>query len=214
MRNKPHPLQLAASLVIDYFRWSQLAPMITMWLFAMLMIFMLFFVNHQDETVDGVVGMVNWVAELPVVGPPLVEWMKSNEGEDGVLHFGGNDFKVTAMKVWVVLSLILMVLGWLTNLVFGPFQPLTLKRKLGFAGLGSLALLTGFFGVRFLSPELFNGPASPWILNFVAIAVLVFLVSVWCLSVAHVLGLVSRSLAASPMAEAAPDELKIDTREP
>lgn len=201
MRNKTHPLQILGSLVIDYFRWSQLAPMITMWLFAALMMFMMFFVNHQEETVDGIAGVANWVTELPVVGPPFVEWLKSNEVEDGVLHFGGDDFKVAAMKIWALGSLLLMVLGWLANLLFGPFQPATLKRKLAYAGLGSLALMAGFVAVYFLSPGLFNGTTLPWMLNFAAIALLVFLVSVWCLSIAHVLGLLSRSLAGSGSAK-------------
>ena len=206
MRNKTPPLQLLGSLVIDYFRWSQLAPMITIWLFAALMMFMMFFVNHQDETVDGIAGVVTWVTELPVVGPPFIDWLKSNETENGVLHFGGDDFKVAAMKVWVILSLLLMVLGWLTNVLFGPFRPMTLKRKLGFAGLGSLVLVAGFLGVYFLSPGLFNGTALPWILNFAAIALLVFLISVWCLSIAHALGLLSRSLAGSHSVEVSSED--------
>jgi len=36
MKNKPHPLQFFGSMLIDYFRWSQLAPMITMWFFAVM----------------------------------------------------------------------------------------------------------------------------------------------------------------------------------
>lgn len=212
MRNKPHPLQFFGSLLIDYLRWTQLAPMITMWLFAALMVFMLYFVNHQDETVGGVAATVGWVAELPVVGPSFIEWMKKHETDEGVLHFGGDDFKTAAMKIWVVLSLVLMVIGWLASLLFGPFQPLTLKRKLGFAALGSLALMAAFVGVYFLSPELINGTATQLTLNFVGIPLLLFLVSCWCLSVAHVLGLFSRSLAGSQISKASPeDELKIDT---
>lgn len=197
MKDKTHPLQLVISLVIDYIRWSQLAPMITVWFFAVLMIFLLYFVDHQDQTVDGMAAVLGWVAELPVVGPSFTEWAENRATEDGALHFGGDDFKVAAVKIWVALSLILMVLGWLASLLFGPFQPLTLKRKLAFAGLGSLALVAGFFGVYFLSPGLFNGTAAQWTLNFTGIALLVFLVSAWCLTIAHALGLLSQSLTSS-----------------
>jgi hypothetical protein len=210
MRNELHPIQLVGSLVIDYIRWSQLAPMITMWFFAMLMVFMLFFVNHQDETLDGMAAAAGWVAELPLVGPSFIEWMEKRETDEGVLHFGGDDFKVAALKIWVLLSLVLMVIGWLARLLFGPFQPLTLKRKLGFAGLGSLVLLAGFLSVYFLSPGLFNGTAVQWTLNFTGIALLVFLVSAWCLSIAHALGLFSRSVAGLKIGNTSPeDDLKI-----
>lgn len=206
MRNKPHPLQFFGSMVIDYFRWSQLAPMITLWFFAALMVFMLYFVNHQDETVGAVAAVVEWVAELPVIGPSFTEWMANSATDDGVLHFGGDDFKAGAMKIWLLLSLVMMVIGWLASLLFGPFQPLTLKRKLGFAGLGSLALIAGFTGVYFLNPESFNATPAKLIMNFVGIALLLFLVSVWCLSIAHVLGLFSRSLLASQISQATPED--------
>lgn len=210
MKNNQHPMQLVGSLVIDYFRWSQLAPMITIWFFAVLMVFLLYFVNHQDETVDGMAAVAGWVAELPVVGPPFIEWMEDRATDEGVLHFGGDDFKVAAVKAWALLSLVMMVIGWLARLLFGPFQPLTLKRKLGFAGLGSLALVAGFVGVYYLSPGLFNGTAVQWTLNFAGIAILVFLVSAWCLSIAHALGLLGRSVATLEIGKASPeDELKI-----
>jgi len=212
MRNKPHPLQFFSSLVIDYIRWSQLAPMITMWFFAALMVFMLYFVNHQDETVTGAAAVVSWVAELPVVGPSFIEWMEKRETDEGALHFGGDDFKVVAMKIWVLLSLAMMVTGWVANLIFGPFQPLTLKRKLGFAGLGSLAFIAGFFGVYLLSPGLFNATPTQLTLNSVGIALLLFLVSVWCLSISHMLGLFGRSLGDAQISKTSPeDELRINT---
>ena len=190
-------MQLIGSLVIDYIRWSQLAPMVTVWLFAVLMMFLMFFVDHQDKTVDGIAAVARWITELPVIGPSFVEWMEEHAGDEGVLHFGGDDFKKVAMKIWMLGSLALMVIGWLARLLFGPFQPLTLKRKLGLAGLGCLALMTGFLAVYFLSPGLFAGTAVQWALNFAGIALLVFMVSTWCLSIAHALGLFSRSLTDS-----------------
>lgn len=194
MKKNPHPAQLFGSLLIDYFRWSQLAPMITMWFFALLMVFLLFFINHQDETLDGIWAMAEWVAKLPVIGPPFYNWIVGHETSDGVLHFGGNDFKSTAMKAWAILSLLLMVLGWLASILFGPFQPWTLKRKLGITGLACGVLMVSFLGVYLLNPEMYNGSMIRWVMTFAGIAVFLFLVSAWCLSIAHALGLLSRSL--------------------
>lgn len=185
--------------------------MITMWCFAILMVFLMYFINHQDQTVDGLAALLGWVAELPVAGPSFVEWMKQHEAEEGVLHFGGTDFKVVAMKAWAILSLVLMVVGWLASLLWGPFQPMTLKRKLVIAGWASLALIVIFLGVYFLSPDLFNGALIQWALTFTGIAFFVFLISVWSLSIAHVLGLVSQSLVTSQISNASPQsEFKIN----
>jgi len=194
MKNDPHPLQIFGSLLIDYFRWSQLAPMITMWFFALLMVFVLFFVNHQDETWDSIGGVAEWVTELPVVGPAYINWMEEQASADGTLHFGDDDFKAAAMKAWALLSLVFMVGGWLAGSLFGPFKPWTLKRKLGLVSLGCVVLMAGFIGVYLLSPEMFNGPMSQWVMTFAGITIFVLLVSAWCLSIAHALGLLSRSL--------------------
>jgi len=203
-------MQFIGSLVLDYARWSQLAPMITVWLVAVLMVFLMFFVEHQDETVDGVATVVTWVTELPVVGLPILEWMENRADEEGALHFGGDDLKVAAMKIWALGSLVLMVIGWLARLLFGPLKPWTLKRKLGFAALACLSLLAGFLSVFFLSPGLFAGTKVQSILYLAGISLFVFLVSTWCLSIAHALGLFSRSLAFSHIGTVSPgDDLTI-----
>ena len=201
----PHPLQQLGGLVIDYFRWSQLVPMITIWLFALLMVFMLFFVNHQDETLDGVGAVAKWVTELPVVGPAYIKWMEEKAAADGTLHFGGDDFKVAAVKAWAFLSLVFMLLAWLANTLFGPFQPWTLKRKLGLAGVACVVLFVGFLGVYYLSPEMFNGSSANWALTFSGITIIVFLTSAWCLSIAHALGLLSRLVTDTRLGEGAPE---------
>lgn len=201
----PHPLQQLGSLVIDYFRWSQLVPMITIWLFALLMVFMLFFVNHQDETVDGVGTMAKWVTELPLVGPAFLNWMEKQAAADGTLHFGGDDFKVAAVRAWALLSLVFMAIAWLANTLFGPFQPWTLKRKLGLTGVACVVLFFGFLGVYYLSPEMFNGSTVQWATTFSGITILVFLVSAWCLSIAHALGLLNRLIAGTRLNEVQPE---------
>jgi len=210
MNNHPHPLQLVGSLVIDYFRWSQLTPMITMWFFALLMVFLLFFVNHQEQTWDSVGSVAEWVAELPVVGPAYLEWMEEQAGADSKIKLSGDDFEVMAMKVWAVLSLVFMVISWAANALFGPFQPWTLKRKLGIAGMGCAALMASFLGVYYLSPEMFNGPLSRWILTFAGITLIVFLVSGWCLSIAHALGLLSRYVTETRFQKQQPGRLSVD----
>ena len=67
------------------------------------MMFLMFFVEHQDETVNGVATVVTWVTELPVVGPPVLEWMENSASEDGTVKMwemsAGKQLK-SFIKAW------------------------------------------------------------------------------------------------------------------
>lgn len=81
--------KLGVSLVIGYFRWSQLSPMIVVWGFGLLMWAAMFFVNNQEATFDAVGSVSRWIAGLPVIGDAFVRWGESLAGEDGTLQLGG-----------------------------------------------------------------------------------------------------------------------------
>jgi magnesium-transporting ATPase (P-type) len=208
MNDSPHPLQIAGSLLIDFFRWSQLAPMITLWFFALVAVAMLLFVNHQEQAWDGIESVTEWVVELPVVGPAYLGWLEEQASSDGRMELHGEDFERMAMWAWAVLSLAFMVIGWAANALFGPFRPWTLKRKLLVAVLACAALMAGFVGTYALSPEQFNGPTWRWVLTFGGMSLIVLLASGWCLGIAHALGLLSRWLRQARFGRpAAEDEL-------
>ena len=196
-----NPLKLGVSLVIGYFRWSQLTPMIVVWGFGLLMLAAMFFVNNQEATFDMVGSVSRWIAGLPVVGDAFVQWGESLAGEDGTLELGGKDLEAALLKVWSGLSLVFFVLSLIAGWLFGPFKPWSLKRKLAFAGLGSVILIAAFAMVYFLDPSQFNGPAWNWMLMFSGVGILLFIVSAWCLSIAHLLGWVARLVAESELGE-------------
>ena len=50
-----------------------------------------------------------------------------------------------------------------------------------------MLLLAGMAVNYFAAPQSFNGEASAWMLNFSLISLLVFVISAYCLSVAHFL---------------------------
>lgn len=199
-----NPIKSIVTLVIDYFRWTQLAPMVTVWGFGLLMLMALFFVNYQEESFDIVFAVYEWIAGLPLLGAPFAAWMESLANNDEGVSPGGFDIKAATLKVWGYLSLALMLIALLVNWIFGPFKPWTLKRKLGVAALCCVVLLAGLFTIYFARPDEFNGPLSGWILNFGGIAVLLFIVSAWCLSIAHLLGLIRKAI----------DESSLGTRNP
>lgn len=196
-----NPLKLAPVLVIDYFRWSQLTPMIAFWGFSLLMLAAMFFVNNQQATWDALGTVFTYLAGLPLIGDGFVRWLESLAGRDGSLELDGEQFKATALKAWGLLSLVFMALAWIAGWLFGPFRPWTLRRKLGVTGLACLVLLAAFVAVFLQDRQQFNGPALEWMLMFASVGVLLAVVSAWCLTVAHLLGRAAWAIEQSKLGE-------------
>jgi len=196
-----NPLKLGISLVIDYFRWSQLSPMIVLWGGGLLFLAAMYIVNHQEVTSDILETVARWIASLPMVGDAFVRWGDAMAGEDGVIHLGGKDLEAAILELWGGLSLGFLILAMLVGWLFGPFKPWTLQRKIALAGLGNLALIAAFALVYFLDPSQFNGPALDWMLIFTGVGVILFIVSAWCLSIAHLLGWIRRLTQESSLGE-------------
>ena len=192
MKPEPHPLQLFGSLVIDYFRWSQLTPMILMWFGILGLLFLLFFVNNQEATWSAAGSTAEWIASLPLVGPWFVEWMDA-KAKDGSLD--SIDLKSAALSAWAALSLVFMLIGWIAGFFFGPFKPWPLKRKIGLSAVASLLVTAGFVGFFYVTPELSKDPFGKVLSTGIGLGVATFVVSSWCLSVAHLLGKVSDMVA-------------------
>lgn len=186
-----NPIYLVASLLIDYVRWTQLTPLVTMWFFALLMLVAMFFVNNQETVLDTLVPVWLWLESLPWVAESLSR-MEASAAEEGRASLGGGDLQAIALRAWAVISLVFMLLALIADWLFGPFKPWTLRRKLSLIALACVLLMAGFVAMYFADPEGFNGPASQWILMFTGVTVLVFIINAWCLSIAHALGWVKR----------------------
>ena len=185
MKPEPHPLQILGSLIIDYFRWSQLTPMILMWFGMLGLLLLLLFVNNQEATWSAADSTAEWIASLPLVGPWFVEWMDA-QAKDGGMDIV--DLKSAALSTWAALSLVFMLIGWIAGFFFGPFKPWTLKLKIGLSGVASLLVAVAFVGLFYVTPELSKDPFAKVLSTGIDLGVAVFLVSGWCLSIAHLLG--------------------------
>jgi len=106
MTDGPNLLKLTATLAIDYLRWTQLAPLITIWAFGLAMLAAMLFITFEEQSWDALGSLLEWIAGL----------------------------------------------------------------------------------------EPFNGPAGNWMLTFGGLALVLFLVNAWCLSIAHALGLARRAV--------------------
>lgn len=188
MNTEPNPLRMLAALVIDFFRWSQLTPMILMWAMMLALLLGLLVIGNQDATWTLIERVTEWVASLPWIGPRFIAWMDAH-AEDGVIHLRGPniDFKTAALTAWGVISVFFMILAWIAGRFFGPFKPWTLKRKLGWTALACLLVVLAFVVLYFLDRESWNDPLSKVLFTSSAMSIILFIVSAWCLTISHVL---------------------------
>jgi len=189
-------LKLLLSLGLGYMRWTQLTPMLLIWGFGLLMLLALTFVNHQEQTFSALDYFLEWTMQLPVVGERITPLLSD---ESTATNITTSDFKSFVLSAWAVLSLAFMLAGFILSSLLGPFQPWTLKRKILIAGAGVVLLLAGMAANYYAAPQNFNGEASAWMLNFSLIALLVFVVSAYCLSVAHFLAYLNEALMAGEL---------------
>ncbi len=186
---------MLVSLGLDYLRWSQLTPMLLTWAFALLMLAALVFVNFQQQAFSATGNVIQWLMQLPLLGKYFSAFFTA---EDTGVKLGIDDLKSYALWGWFVISLAFMLVNMALSAWLGPFQPWSLKRKILYAGFGCLLFFAGLVWVYFAGNENFNGSMASWMFSFSLWALLVFLVSVYSLSISHVLGRISEGLSGSP----------------
>ena len=191
-----HILKLLLSFGLGYMRWTQLTPMLLLWGFGLLMLLALTFVNFQGQAISALEFILEWLIKLPLVGERITPLLSD---DSTAMHISGSDFKSFMLSAWAVLSLAFMLAGFVLSTLFGPFQRWTLKRKIQVVGASVLLLVAGMSANYFAAPQNFNGEASAWMLNFSLISLLVFMVSAYCLSVAHFFAYLNEALMADEL---------------
>jgi hypothetical protein len=198
------------SIGLGYFRWTQLTPMILFWGAGIVMLMAMTFVNFQAQSFSILEWFLEWLVELPIVGDDFRGFLteesqdlatqQAQEPDQGQsIHVDTNDFTSILFRAWAVMSLIFMLLGMAVSAQYGPFKPWSLKRKIGFMGLAVLVLLAGFIANYFADPDNFNGGAGGWIFNFSMISLLIFIVSVYSLTLSHIVQMVSDGIMKSEL---------------
>ena len=166
-------------------------PMLFVWGFAVVMALAMVFVNFQQETLTVMSSVLEWLVQLPLVGERIAVFFTEQNGDTRITT---EDFKSFLLRVWMMGSLLFFLVGLGLSTLFGPFKPWTLKLKIGLAAAASFLLGLGLCANYYAVTENFNASGSSWIFNFSILAVFLFLVSAYCLSVSHFLLRLIRSL--------------------
>ena len=179
-------------LLVDYFRWTQLTPMILGWAVLLGALLVFAFVNFQAEGFTVLEALAKFWERYPWL--PRIE-DPGTSGEDGAWHIDGESLRGPVLAAWGVISMVFWGLAWLWQAVFGARAPWSLRGKLKVAlGAGAAAWLA-FVAIYLLSSETFHGSPVRWLLTFTVMCALPVIVSVYSLTVAHVLGRLSDRLA-------------------
>ncbi len=187
-----NPIKLIVSLGLDYIRWTQLAPLITVWLFALGIVAAILVVENVDAVMDAIDAVLMWISGLPVVGEALLAKMESMAGEDGRIELGGHELKAAVLRIWSIGSLTLMILALLIRWIFGPFKPWSLKRKLATVALICAVWVVAVVISFVLTQGDLEGEGFAMFMTFALQGLVLFIINLWFLSVSHFIGWIQR----------------------
>jgi hypothetical protein len=198
MQAEPHQPGLVATVaigVMGYLRWVQFIPMLVAWVFLLIMVGVMLLVNFQEqgftlaEAADGLYVRVFGPIDAPAEPPGDAGGAAQPDSADGsgALHFSGKDIAAWLMPWWLLAALVGWLLSGLRGMLFGPRPLMALPRKLFIAAVAAALCSAGFFVAWLFGSETFHGGAAGWIALFIGMPAMVWVVSAWCLSIAHVL---------------------------
>jgi len=195
MRRDIYPVRILLSLLFDYFRWTQMVPMILLWSMLAAMSFVLLFAYNEDAAWSLLELGVKTVQSLPVIGDRFTQWMES-QTVDGVFSpdLGTIDYKALALNAWALLSLAFMLTGAVLSRLLGPLPSFTLKHKLALAAAASTVVIVAFAILYFIDREGWGAGFFQMLGSASGMGLVLFVISAWCLTISHALAWLSRAV--------------------
>jgi hypothetical protein len=176
------------NLVRGFVGWIVLSPMIYSWGLLIFVLFVITFINFQDETIDLVSFAWEAVANL-VEKYPYLERLSIAEPlakENGGIDLGGEDFETYIFKIYTILTIPLALLGSLIDLIRGSTRPHPIHNKLKFLGAATLLAIMVFFTNFIFGSQTYHGSTIVWGLIFIMGPGIVFVISLSSLYLSHI----------------------------
>ena len=177
-------------LAIDYFRWTQLIPMLACW--GLLLAVLLAMTLTSFET-QGIAALEVVFAIIFGIGSYLPDAMLPR-GPDGSIELSGGELLDLATWLWLLISVVAMFVNWLIGERLRPRFLSTLAGRIKVAAVAAALVSASLILVRLLVPENFNGPFISWLPTFVGMPLIVWIVSVYSLCVSAILKLLDESV--------------------
>jgi hypothetical protein len=186
-------VRLIFGLALDYIRWTQLMPMIIGWAFALILVLAMALVTFQGE-IDSLLARAESYAEQYFSQPPVNVTNETQVDESGSVEFTGDDIIPWILKIWGVLALAGWIFGIIRNKIFGTKPAKSLKKKI-FISIAAAMIFTGTIVFLFISAGgVAGGNTFETILPFVLIPILLIIVSIWGITISHVVDMIQDAL--------------------
>jgi hypothetical protein len=179
-------LRAVLRLVIDYFRWTQLIPMLACWGLLLAVLFFITVTSLESEGVEAFETVVAVIFGLVALLPDAI----LPRGPDGSIEMSGSDFIDLAAWAWFVLSIIAMLVNWIAGDRLRPEFLKTLPGRLRTAAIAAAIVCLSLIVIRLLVPQNFNGPFVSWLPTFIGMPLIVWIVSAYSLCVSAILSLI------------------------
>lgn len=184
-------LRYLFSIVLEYIRWSQMAPMILAWAFLLIALVAMTVINLQQASFT----FLEWLMGIWQRYDWLPTWDNGEISEqDGTWHITDEQLKPLILKAWGVLSLLLLIIDLLRTSLFGPREPKPLSRSLLIAAIVCVLFIAGFLLNYFFGSEPYAGSKAGWLALFIGGPAVVWLISAYGLSVNHLLSRINNKL--------------------
>lgn len=181
--------QIAKTLVnlfLDYVRWTQLVPMVFGWIFAVVMILALLLIGLEGEinsllekAEPYAVQYFGDATETPIDGEISAESSSVQITEDGIVTW--------IYRIWGVLAFIGLLINIIRTKLFGPKPQKGLRRKIAIAGIGAISYVILLFLGYMLIGDFSGNTLIELTVPFILLPFLLFIISVWGLSVSHII---------------------------
>jgi hypothetical protein len=178
-------LRAVLRLAIDYFRWTQLIPMLACWGFLLAFCFAIMLTSFESQGVAAfeMIAAVIFGA-MAILPDALVQ-----RGPDGSIGLSGDELIDIAAWLWFLLSIIAMLINWAVGERLRPRFLRTLSGRLKTAGVAAAFVGVTLIAVRVFVPENFNGSFVSWLPPLVGVPVIVWIVSAYSLCMSAMLSL-------------------------
>lgn len=188
-------VRFAAGWLVDYLRWTQVVPMIIAWLLVLLLLVGTSLVNFQQQAFTLLDSLLlwwssqSWLPQPPESGQTI---------DNDHIQIGLQTLKSWALRIWLGLSVVLFLWGFLRQHSSKPPPPPRFKRQILIVSVAAGLVFIAFILNYLFGSETFNGSRAQWMFSFAAFAFLPWLVSLYSLTANYILGQISNALLKDP----------------
>jgi len=185
-------IRAVARLGIDYIRWTQLVPMLAAWGLLLLALLAIAFTSFEEqgtaavETVFSIIGAIYGLLPASLTA----------QSDGGSLELSGDDLISLASWAWFALAALAMLVNWLVGERLRPRFLATLSGRIKTAGFLAAGVSVALLTIRMIVPENFNGSLAAWLPTMIGGPLIVWILSVYSLSISALLSTIDARLDA------------------